>query len=323
MPQSPLVCLIVEDQAPVAQALEVLFSLHDVPAAVAGGRRRPRSSGCASGDVGVVLQDMNFTPGETSGDEGVALFHAIRGVDPAMPVLLMTAWTSLERAVSLVKAGATDYFAKPWDDARLVASVRELLAMREARRSSDRRANASTESAARGRPGASQRPARAGVPERRHGAARGPRGAGRGGRRAGADHRPERRGQGEDRRDHPGQLAAGRPPFVTVNGGALPDKLLEAELFGAEAGAFTGAQRRRVGRFEAADGGTLFLDEIGNLSLPGQVKLLRVLQTGEFERLGSSTSRTATSASSARPTRTCRRRSRPGSSARTCTSGST
>ena len=76
---------------------------------------------------------------------------------------------------------------------------------------------------------------------------------------------------------------------MTVNVGALPDTLLEAELFGAEAGAFTGAQRRRIGRFEAAHGGTLFLDEIGTLSLAGQAKLLRVLQTGEFERLGSST----------------------------------
>ena len=90
---------------------------------------------------------MNFAPGETSGDEGAALFHAIRGIDPAMPVLLMTAFTSLERAVSLVKAGATDYFGKPWDDARLVASVRELLAMREARRSSDRSGSASPEAA--------------------------------------------------------------------------------------------------------------------------------------------------------------------------------
>jgi DNA-binding NtrC family response regulator len=82
-------------------------------------------------------------------------------------------------------------------------------------------------------------------------------------------------------------------PFVKVNAGALPDDLLEAELFGAEAGAFTGANKSRVGRFEAAHGGTLFLDEIGNLSLAGQAKLLRVLQTGEFERLGSSTPRKA------------------------------
>ncbi|MCA9579542.1 MAG: sigma-54 dependent transcriptional regulator [Polyangiales bacterium] len=80
-------------------------------------------------------------------------------------------------------------------------------------------------------------------------------------------------------------------PFVRVNAGALPEDLLEAELFGAEAGAFTGALRARVGRFEAAHRGTLFLDELGNLSLAGQMKLLRVLETGEYERLGSSTTR--------------------------------
>ena len=80
-------------------------------------------------------------------------------------------------------------------------------------------------------------------------------------------------------------------PFVEVNAGGLPDQLLEAELFGAEAGAFTGAAKLRVGRFEAAHGGTLFLDEIGNLSASGQMRLLRVLQTGEFERLGSNTTK--------------------------------
>jgi len=82
-------------------------------------------------------------------------------------------------------------------------------------------------------------------------------------------------------------------PFVRVNAGGLPDQLLEAELFGAEPGAYTGATKLRVGRFESAHGGTLFLDELGNLSLPGQMKLLRVLQTGEFQRLGSSTTRRA------------------------------
>ena len=80
-------------------------------------------------------------------------------------------------------------------------------------------------------------------------------------------------------------------PYVRVNAGALPSELLEAELFGAEAGAYTGAQKSREGRFEAADGGTLFLDEVGNLSAHGQAALLRVLQTGEFERLGSTKTR--------------------------------
>ena len=113
-------------------------------------------------------------------------------------------------------------------------------------------------------------------------------------------------------------------PFVKVNAGALPDDLLEAELFGAEAGAFTGANKSRIGRFEAAHGGTLFLDEIGNLSLAGQAKLLRVLQTGEFERLGSSAT-----AQGRRPHRqrhqhrSASARSPPASSARISTSAST
>ena len=287
MPAPPLACLIVEDQAPVAEALEVLFSLHDVPTRHAVDADRALAE-IRAGGVGVVLQDMNFAPGETSGDEGAALFHAIRGIEPGMPVLLMTAFTSLERAVSLVKAGATDYFGKPWDDARLVASVRDLLDMRTAQRESVPLVAGPSVQGSRGRAGAADlgglvfqsaamarlvdlavHVASADVPV----LITGPNGAGK--------EKIARIIQANSPR-------AGRA-FVTVNVGALPDTLLEAELFGAEAGAFTGAQRRRVGRFEAANGGTLFLDEIGTLSLAGQAKLLRVLQTGEYERLGSST----------------------------------
>jgi DNA-binding NtrC family response regulator len=283
-PSRPLACLIVEDQAPVAQAIDVLFSLHDVPTRIV-----PDAAGALAavggGGIGVVLQDMNFAPGETSGDEGAALFHAIREIDPAMPVLLMTAFTSLERAVSLVKAGATDYFGKPWDDARLVASVRDLLAMRaRAAESASKPVEDSTRQSGtadlRGLVFRSSAMARV-VDLALHVAAAdvpvlitGPNGVGK-----------EKLAEIIQ-----ANSSRARRPFVTVNIGALPDTLLEAELFGAEAGAFTGAQRRRVGRFEAAHGGTLFLDEIGTLSLAGQAKLLRVLQTGEFERLGSSTS---------------------------------
>ena len=272
----------MEDQAPVAQALEVLFSLHDVPTRVATDAVEALAA-VRQGGVGVVLQDMNFAPGETSGEEGAALFHAIRAVDPSMPVLLMTAFTSLERAVSLVKAGAADYFGKPWDDTRLLASVRDLLAARNGVAGLGRTAQLAGTSSrpdVRGLVFASTAMARV-VDLALHVATAdvpvlitGPNGVGK-----------EKLAE---------IIQANSPraarPFVTVNVGALPDTLLEAELFGAEAGAYTGAQRRRVGRFEAAHGGTLFLDEIGTLSLAGQAKLLRVLQTGEFERLGSSTS---------------------------------
>jgi DNA-binding NtrC family response regulator len=241
------------------------------------------------GSVGVVLQDMNFRPGATSGEEGVALFHALKQADPQLPVLLMTAWTSLETAVSLVREGAADYFGKPWDDAKLVSSVRNLLRLRALEAESARRKAESAASKAQlldrydlnGLVYESEamhrlvslavRIAAADVPV----LVTGPNGSGKE-RLADIVHANSRRASG---------------PFVKVNVGALPHELIESELFGAEAGAFTGASRSRAGRFEAAHSGTLFLDEIGTLPNEGQVKLLRVLQSGEFERLGSSQTR--------------------------------
>lgn len=280
--------LIVEDDSAVAQALSVLFELHDFPclfARTAADALRVLSEG----SVSIVLQDMNFRPGATSGEDGVALFHSIRQRDPQVPVLLMTAWTSLETAVSLVREGAADYFGKPWDDAKLVSSVRNLLRLRALEAESDRR-KAERESSKtdllrrfdlRGVIYESEamhrlvslavRIAAADVPV----LITGPNGAGKE-RVADIVHANSRRASG---------------PFVKVNVGALPHDLIESELFGAEAGAFTGASRTRAGRFEAAHGGTLFLDEIGTLPNAGQVKLLRVLQSGEFERLGSSQTR--------------------------------
>ena len=280
--------LIVEDEAAVAQALSVLFELHDLPCLFA---RTPTDAlrALVGGSVSVVLQDMNFRPGATSGEDGVALFRAIRQAAPHVPVLLMTAWTSLETAVSLVKEGAADYFGKPWDDAKLVSSVRNLLRLRALEAESDRRAaeRAASRAELEGRydlkglvydseamhrlVSLAVRIAGADVPV----LVTGPNGAGKE-RLADILHANSRRAAG---------------PLVKVNVGALPHDLIESELFGAEAGAFTGASRTRSGRFEAAHGGTLFLDEIGTLPNEGQVKLLRVLQCGEFERLGSSQTR--------------------------------
>ena len=200
-------------------------------------------------------------------------------------MVLLTAWTNLETAVELVKAGAADYLAKPWDNARLVTTVRNLLQLRaalqeEARRRSVREQSRAALAAKFDLRGACMRS------DAMHGvlqmATQVARAAG-----ARADHGAERR---RARKSSPRSIQANSSvrdgPFVKVNVGALPAELVESELFGAEAGAYTGA-RSRTGRFEAADGGTLFLDEIGNLPMAGQAKLLRVLQTGEFERLGS------------------------------------
>lgn len=278
--------LIVEDQPAVAKALRVLFDLNDIEAeATASPDAAIRM--ISRGEVGLLLQDMNFTPGTTSGDEGIALFRRARRVDPSLPVLLLTAWTSLETAVQLIKEGAADYLAKPWDDEKLLATVRNLLRMRELQKGNRAELPGPKELA--------QEHDLCGIVYQSESMHRlvtfavtvaksevavlitGPNGAGK-----------EKIGEvihANSRRS--------RMPFVKVNAGALPDELLESELFGAEAGAYTGSKRLRIGRFEAAHGGTLFLDEIGNLSSAGQMKLLRVLQSGEFERLGSSDTRRA------------------------------
>jgi len=280
--------LIVEDQPAVANALRVLFDLNDIDAEATANPDAALKA-LERGDVDLVLQDMNFTPGATSGEEGIALFRRVRAADPEVPVLLITAWTSLETAVQLVKEGASDYLAKPWDDAKLVATVRNLLQMRALKLENQRlradrmrtRASLAREHDLRGMVYESDaihrivslaiQIAPAEVPV----LITGPNGAGKE-KIAEIIHANSRRRA---------------KPLVKVNAGAIPDELMESELFGAEPGAYTGSSRLRIGRFEAANGGTIFLDEIGNLSAAGQMKLLRVLQSGEFERLGSNETR--------------------------------
>jgi DNA-binding NtrC family response regulator len=279
--------LIIDDNDAVRTALDILMSLH--------GARVIGAASPAEGlellerePVDLVIQDMNFRREATGGGEGMALFREIRARHEDMPIILLTAWTHLETAIELVKAGAADYVAKPWDDARLLTTVRNLLDLRRARAESTRVQ-------------AQRREARQALAERfdLRGAVyesdamhtliamatqvahadvpvliTGPNGAGK-----------------EVLADIIHANSAVRSgPYLKVNLGALPQELIEAELFGTEAGAFTGA-RARVGRFEAANGGTLFLDELGNLAPAGQAKLLRVLQTGELERLGSNVTR--------------------------------
>ena len=279
--------LVIDDSEAVRTAFDVLLSLHGARVLAAAGPAEGLAV-LARENVDLVIQDMNFRREATSGEEGIALFHEIRAHFPQVPIVLLTAWTHLETAVELVRAGAADYIAKPWDDARLLTSVRNLLDLRSARAETAELLNA-------------RQAARAELAERFHlcGAVYA----------SDAMHMLVSMATQVARADVPvlilGPNGAGKEvladivqansgrsarPYFKVNLGALPNELIEAELFGTEAGAFTGA-RARSGRFEAADGGTLFLDELGTLSGAGQAKLLRVLQTGEFERLGSNQTR--------------------------------
>jgi DNA-binding NtrC family response regulator len=280
--------LVIDDNPAVATALDVLLSLHGIECVHAADPDEGLAQ-LAKHDVDLVVQDMNFAADTTSGEEGEALFNEIRRRHPELPVILLTAWTHLDAAVTLVKAGAADYQAKPWDDRRLLASVQNLIELGQARRELQQRVQGET----RRRRELEQRydlrglvwadPATERVLSLACQVARselpvlvtGPNGAGK-------EKIAEIIQANSTVKDG---------PFVTLNCGALPAELIEAELFGADAGAYTGATRAREGKFEAADGGTLFLDEIGNLPPAGQMKLLRVLETGRFERLGSNRER--------------------------------
>ena len=280
--------LVIDDNPAVITALEVLFSLREIRTLRAASPEEGLSI-LASERVDLVVQDMNFRADTTSGEEGIALFRAIREQQADLPVILLTAWTHLETAIELVKAGAADYLGKPWDDRKLLAAVENLLELSETTREvsrlhGERRAQRSALQQRYDLRGivfassAMQRLVELACQVARADASvliTGPNGAGKE-RIAEIVH---------------ANSAVKSGPFVIVNCGALPADLIEAELFGAEAGAYTGANKAREGRFETADGGTLLLDEIGNLPPSGQMKLLRVLETGQFERLGSSKTR--------------------------------
>jgi DNA-binding NtrC family response regulator len=281
--------LVIDDNPAVINALRVLCGLHEIQTSAAstpteGLHILSRES------IDLVIADMNFRADTTAGIEGIALFREIRAGHPDLPVILFTAWTHLETAVQLIKAGAADYLAKPWDNDKLMQTIENLLELSENTRARERARRVRRQQRDRltkafdlcGIVFESEqmeravelacRVARSAVPV----LITGPNGVGK-----------ERIAQIV----HANSTVSGGP-FVAINCGALPSELLEAELFGVEMGAYTGAKDTRAGRFEIANGGTLFLDEIGDLPLSGQVKLLRVLETSQYEPLGSSRPRT-------------------------------
>jgi DNA-binding NtrC family response regulator len=237
-------------------------------------------------DYDVVIIDLNYARDTTSGQEGLELLTKIHSADEMLPVVVMTAWGSVNVAVEAMRRGARDFVEKPWDNERLKAIVRTQAELGRALRRATRLEAQSRTSQSDGGPlliadSSAMQPvlqiiARVG-PSDANVLITGENGTGKG-VVAQALHAVSSRAT---------------RPMVTINAGGVSEGVFESELFGHVKGAFTDAKQDRVGRFELADGSTLFLDEIANVPLSQQQKLLRVLETGEFERLGSSRTRKA------------------------------
>jgi len=275
--------LIADDQADIREALRLLlkgegYEIEAVssPAAVIAALE--------TREFDALLMDLNYARDTTSGQEGLDLISNIRAKDGAIPVIVMTAWGSLELAVEAMRRGAKDFIQKPWENARLLSILRTQVELAQTIRRSQRLEAENRLLRADGRPtliadSAAMRPvmdliARVGPSDANV--------------LITGEH-----GTGKDvvaRTLHALSPRSNRP-IVTVNAGGLPEGIFESELFGHVRGAFTDAKSDRVGRFELADGGTLFLDEIANVPMNLQAKLLRALETGELERVGSSTTR--------------------------------
>jgi len=275
--------LVADDQPDIREALRLLlkgekFETETVasPAAV--------MSALEAREFDALLMDLNYARDTTSGQEGLDLLSNIRAKDSTLPIIVMTAWGSLELAVEAMRRGAKDFVQKPWENARLLAILKTQIELSQALRKGQRLEAENRLLRADGRPvmiaeSASMRPvmdliARVG-PSDANVLITGEHGSGK---------------EVVARTLYALSSRSGRP-LVTVNAGGLPEGVFESELFGHVKGAFTDAKADRVGRFELADGGTLFLDEIANVPMNLQAKLLRALETGELERVGSSTTR--------------------------------
>ena len=283
-----LAVLIVDDEPAVSRALARLLESRGFLTRVVC---TPDAAITAVSEetFGVVISDMNFSPARTCGSEGGKLFWALREVDPELPVVLMTAWASIEKAVELVRGGAADYVEKPWDPDKLLPKLKTLIDLRRTRLENRRLVGERNREV-------DELFARFDLTVLIYQSPIMHRAVALAAQVARSDASVLISGENGSGKEVVAEIIQRNStvkagPFIKVNAGALPSELLEAELFGAEAGAFTGAHKTREGRFEFADGGTLFLDEVGNLSLRGQAALLRVVQTGQFERLGSSKTR--------------------------------
>ncbi len=277
---SPHRILIADDQPDIIEALRLLLKSEGYQTEAV---KSPAAAAKAveAKDYSLVLIDLNYARDTTSGQEGLDLLTKLQSLDATLPVVVMTAWASVDLAVEAMRRGARDFITKPWDNPRLLAVVRNQIELGHAVRAYRRLEQENQ--LLRGKSGppliaqsAAMRPvldviARVG-PSDANVLITGENGTGKG-LVAQALHAVSARAD---------------QPFISVNIGGLPEGIFESELFGHVRGAFTDAKCDRVGRFELADGGTLFLDEIGNIPLSQQAKILRTIETGEFERVGSS-----------------------------------
>ena len=274
--------LIADDQPDIIEALRLLLKSEDYATEAA---KSPAAviKAVEANDYALVLMDLNYARDTTSGQEGLELLQKLQALDATLPVVVMTAWASVEIAVEAMRRGARDFVPKPWDNPRLLSIVRNQIDLGSAQRAYRRLEQENEILRGNGKAGpsliaqsAAMGPvldviARVG-PSDANVLITGENGTGKG-LVAQALHAVSGR--------------AGKP-FISVNMGGLPEGVFESELFGHVRGAFTDAKADRAGRFELADGGTLFLDEIGNIPLSQQAKMLRTIETGEFERVGSS-----------------------------------
>src|SRR5579863_8887913 len=275
--------LVADDQPDIREALRLLLKGEGFETEIVSSPTAVLSALDAR-EFDALLMDLNYARDTTSGQEGLDLLSNIRSRESTLPIIVMTAWGSLELAVEAMRRGAKDFVQKPWENARLLAILKTQIELSQALKKSQRLEAENRLLRADGRPtfiaeSASMRPvldliARVG-PSDANVLITGEHGTGK---------------EIVARTLYALSSRAGRP-LVTVNAGGLPEGVFESELFGHVKGAFTDAKSDRVGRFELADGGTLFLDEIANVPMNLQAKLLRVLQTGGLERVGSSETR--------------------------------
>ena len=276
--------LIADDQPDVSEALRLLLKGEGLECETVSS---PSALIAAldAGEFDAVLMDLNYARDTTSGQEGLDLLARIQEIEATLPIIVMTAWGTVDIAVQAMRRGARDFVQKPWENTRLIATLRTQIALGRALRKGQRLEAENRilrhESAGPSviPESAAMRPvlelvARVG-PSDANVLITGENGTGKG-VIARALHAASRRSS---------------RPLVSLNAGGISEGVFESELFGHVKGAFSDARADRVGRFELADLGTLFLDEISNVPASQQAKLLRVLETGEFERLGSSRTR--------------------------------